>query len=698
MDNVNPASRDNVSGPDIFADNTENDETNSTLSERDRNVVFRKDEWLKKYFVVVKHQNKDKIRCVSCSKCFMSRSHKRMIGHLAKCIGSNESDQPVIVEDPETTGSITTKYFVKAWLAAGWSWNGIERDEVRTFFRRLNSKWTIPSRQDISALYVPELSESLEKQFKSKLKSTFHSHLSIEFDHWKDKNGRSYLGILATCENGSRHLIDLRDVSLKGHSSDVIVEELADALKDIPKKSLNSIISDSAASCKKARQDIIQREEFRHVIQHRCLAHLLNLIGTRFVEKPCISTIVKPALRLSAMIANNVHWTAYLREQQLKITSAPCPVRWYSTITSLDGILNLKSVMINEILPKLDSENARIVNELDWVCLKEITDLIRPLTECIASVETRDCSLGEGVTQIIKYAKNLFDKDGTANSTVFINEAREAFLHYYNERKIGREEFGLLLASYALDRRTKIDYVTEDGIRLCVEAITRMALRAGVTLARCKAAVSVEFRYYRQFRSEYTMTDLRATRWWLDRISTGVFSQLALRIAHLKASSANIERMFSSIKYIQGDSRLNMSSTTLVHTARVRIAMKDERNSARMSNSSQLYDRASDAQILDSSQEVSLETNLSIETEDSCWLEDQTITTKMNFQSFFKYFNFDITNEPSAAECCDPNTVSDEQFEQCVNQILLQGNVTDETVIVDGIGADEISSIGECDV
>ena len=65
-----------MSGP------AENDEANSTLSERDRNVVSRKNEWLKKYFVVVNDQNKDKIKCVSCNKCFMSRSHKRMIGHL----------------------------------------------------------------------------------------------------------------------------------------------------------------------------------------------------------------------------------------------------------------------------------------------------------------------------------------------------------------------------------------------------------------------------------------------------------------------------------------------------------------------------------------------------------------------------------------------------------------------------------------
>ena len=152
------------------------------------------------------------------------------------------------MEDSGTTSSITTKYFVKAWLAAGWSWNEIGRDKVRTFFRRLNSKWTIPSRQDISALYLPRLSESLEEQFKSKLKSTLYSHLSIEFDHWKDKNGWSYLGISATCENGSSHSIDLRDVSLKGHSLDVIVEELAGAPKDIPKKFLNSIMSDSASS------------------------------------------------------------------------------------------------------------------------------------------------------------------------------------------------------------------------------------------------------------------------------------------------------------------------------------------------------------------------------------------------------------------------------------------------------------------
>ena len=130
---------------------------------------------------------------------------------------------PVIVEEKQTTQSITTALFVEAWVESGWSFNGIESRRFKKFISCLKNLWHIPSRYDISSVHLPRLSSALDQKFRENVRASLYSNLSIEFDHWEDANHRSFLGIIATSNSGRRYLLDLRDVSLKGHSSSVIV-------------------------------------------------------------------------------------------------------------------------------------------------------------------------------------------------------------------------------------------------------------------------------------------------------------------------------------------------------------------------------------------------------------------------------------------------------------------------------------------
>lgn len=81
-------------------------------------------------------------------------------------------------------------------------------------------------------------------KFLAEIRSGLISNLMIEFVYWEDSNNRSFLGIIATSLQGNRYLIDLRDVSMRGHSANVIVEELQETLKIMPSKAINSIMSD----------------------------------------------------------------------------------------------------------------------------------------------------------------------------------------------------------------------------------------------------------------------------------------------------------------------------------------------------------------------------------------------------------------------------------------------------------------------
>lgn len=407
--------------------------------------------------------------------------------------------------------------------------------------------------------------------------------MTVMFDHWEDANHRSFLGVIATQSNGKRFLLDLRDVSLKGHFADVSVKELVEILQDLPKRAINSIVSDSASACKKAREDFVNITQFKHVIHHRCLAHLMNLIGTKVSSNNVpISATIKQAMKATSIISNSIYWQNYLKSLSISRPQTACPVRWYSTVTMISALTDLESVILEKIVPGVDETKSEILSSLDWAHLREILGILKPLCECIGQVERQDISLGEAIKCILDYAKQLFN-DGTANieeesrtfPTPVMVAARKAFLFYFNENKLGRDELGLYIAAYTLDRRYKLDFLTEDAIELAFEAISRISIKSGATVEQIQKSLFLEFNHYRTFEPPFTASNEIPISWWSERASTSPLSCIGLRIANLKASSANIERTFSTLKYIQGDYRLNLGRETLLHSARIKIAIKD---------------------------------------------------------------------------------------------------------------------------
>lgn len=664
---------------------------------RDKSPSWRKDGWLSEYFVK-KLRNGHMINiCRACGKEERTRHHNRMKAHLLKCCKSKyDENTNVIMENPKTTDSITTEMFLKAMIDAGWTLNGIESVFVRKFLSRLNPNWKIPSRRDLSAVHVPRLSRQLQVEFLDQLNAN-KSYITIEFDHWEDANHRSFLGILATKSNGGRFLLDLKDVSLKGHSSNVIVEELQNSLVHVPKKSINSIISDSASTCKRARLDIVKIEAFKHVIQQRCLAHFVNLIGSRIThENNSLSETAKLASRVAVIVSSSSYWTSYIKGLNHKPPQSACAVRWFSIVTMLRAVKDLKNVLVEDIVHKLDHEKAKTIRMINWSELNSLLDVVGPLSSCIGEIEKKDTSLGEGMRHILEYGKKLFANEDECNSrdpdykglTQAKIEARKSFLHYFGEQRLGRNELGLYLAAYALDRRYKLDYITPKGIELIIEAIACIAVKSGATLEQVKASIFLEFEYYRNFRGEYKMTELGPVAWWSERNKCGILSTVGLRLAHLKASSANIERTFSSLKYIQNDYRLNMLESTLLHTARVKLWLKDEEREEASSFFQEWPEEYHESYELDDSvgnDTTQPENEISSITSEQDWIQDLDISTKRNFQFFFELINFNLQNDNDERSNDSSLEVTEEQIRRVVQERMSSSLNHSGDVIVEDI-------------
>jgi len=517
--------------------------------------------------------------CLGCSKLHKTNQLERLAGHVRRC---NELD-------PENGSAILEAYdrymlfkkksdknternndWVDVMVENNFSLASVGSKSFKRFMRENIPDWNIASRHQISDQYIPRMSKKIQTEFEASLKTLTNLYLSVEFDHWKDSNRRSLLGIVITMK-GKQHFQDLIDASTVGHSSRVIVEQLKLSLKTIPKGQINAVVSDSASACTLARQLLVADKEFNYTIQHRCMAHLLNRLGSRISSS--VKDLVDWALTIQAFASAHPQISARLKRENLKKIQKHCVVRWYSTVNMFETLLEAKSVILDELRRcKTADQMISFADETYWGSLEEAISIYRPLADCIAQAEREDGSMGECFRAILKFG--YFILSIRNNASPLVSAAIESFLLYISESKLGRDEFGLYFASYLLDRRFHRTFLTEDSIDLALRCIIQIARKSNITAGTVEAALIPEFNSYLNKKGTYSEAPSNQTTafsYWSTKHNASPLRCVSLRLASLRSSSANIERIFSKLRHAQTLPRTNLAITTMRDLVRMRI-------------------------------------------------------------------------------------------------------------------------------
>lgn len=528
-------------------------------------------------------QNKVNCLCKRCGELQLTVELSRLVGHVRKCNKLDKVEKRYYIDMYNTTVTkklkssqsedhILNELWAKVMAENNFSLVCVESQSFKNFFRRSTPNWKYASRKTFSSDYIPAISNIIRDELSSLVKYHGDDFVSLEFDHWKDINGRSFLGIVFTFLSGKRYLVSLDDVSTEGHFARRIVPYVTRAIGSLSPTAINSITSDSASSCQLARELIVANVDFERIIQHRCVAHLINRMGNMFTATKNTKKTLIWASRMTALVAKSTLLSGLLREQGCKKPKKAVKTRWFSTINMVSSLLEAKEVLLESArrLPK-DQQVDWMQNEARWLLMVRIERAMRPLMDCIAVAEREDGSLGESVSALLKYARALFTSDW---KDPLILEAISSFLAYFGPRKLGVDEFGLMLAAYATDRRNKCDFLTEEGLDLISSTLTSISMKTGYKSSNFTKTLLEEFISYSVLTGEYSKDqpeEQTALQWWLGIRASTSLKPIAIRLARLRSSSANIERTFSTIKWIQGSRRTNLSADTLVHLTRIKI-------------------------------------------------------------------------------------------------------------------------------
>lgn len=338
-------------------------------------------------------------------------------------------------------------------------------------------------------------------------------------------------------------------------------------------------MSDSASACRLARELFLKKNP--SIVQHRCIAHLLNNIGEDFSKQSGVCDLFCTASKLTTFLSRNARLCAELSSLSARRVVKPCATRWYSNVNCLESLLEVKDDAINLLrgTPFANDELfSLLLNSLFWSDLKETLKIVRPLANCIAIAEGSASSLGEAMKAILEFGKSIFEADW---ENAVVVAAAKSFIAYFNPLKVGDYEFAIFLAAYSLDRRNKFDYITEDSHDSIVEAILRLGMNQGISSAELEKSLLPEYtKFVKQegIHSRLQTVTEKASIWWKNQPNFGILRNIPLRFANLKSSTANTERLFSTLKYIQGSHKTNLHISTLENIARCKLAFCQDAN------------------------------------------------------------------------------------------------------------------------
>jgi len=275
--------------------------------------------------------------------------------------------------------------WVRVMVDNNFSLSSVGSASSRKFMKKYSPQWNIASRHQISDSYISRLSKRIQDELQANVTVGRNLYLSVEFDHWKDSNQRSLLGISITSRKFV-HLQNLIDVSLVDHTSIAIVEQLKSSFRSIPKDRINAIVSDLASACASARQILGSDSEYPYTIQHRCMAHLLNRLGYRISMR--MKSMVDWASTITAFVKAHTGITARLRHENLSKVQSYCRTRWYSSVNMIEALLEAKEIILDEMNRCGRVEQiVSFSDETNWRRLKDIQLVFRPIADCISQAE-----------------------------------------------------------------------------------------------------------------------------------------------------------------------------------------------------------------------------------------------------------------------------------------------------------------------
>lgn len=449
----------------------------------------------------------------------------------------------------------------KAIYVTGTPLSLLEHELWQDVFRKLNPTYCPPSRRVLSSTLLNAEYTEMQSNVAEKLRGASVLHLAI--DGWSNLRNESILNIILYGPEPYFH--KFIEPKTNRHSAEYLCEEISKVFEELTPSKFFAVISDNAANMVKCGRLISAK--YKQTIWIGCLAHTLHLLIGDILKLTSIRNHFSYIVEIIRSIQKSQILIAEFRkiadEKSMDVSlHLPVKTRWGSYLNCIESFLKSKVILQNLVINinnnndflHLTIHRAKILNEDEWSNMEKLKTLLEPIVKWITKLEGDYCVIHLAHKALEEIEDNL---NNSNSKDILKNDSDGLMIKFLDRKKNALKPIHFAAAildpnnrGYKLTDTENIDGMEvilklDDNSTDIVEELSRYKCRRGI--------------WEKNIVWEMAKT-ADPLLWWQTLFPKSVLGQAALKILSVPATSASVERSFSTFSHIHNKKRNRLNT------------------------------------------------------------------------------------------------------------------------------------------
>ncbi|XP_047984670.1 uncharacterized protein LOC125239056 [Leguminivora glycinivorella] len=534
------------------------------------------------YFTENTINNKKSYTCNFCSVVYNYRNATKFAVHIIKCKKSpqdvkdsfkkNDKNSSTLCEaqvlsDSDHSRAYTSqdttnvrpalmdkdeqmnihKAVARAMYVTGTPFSQFEHPLWKEAFHMMNPLYGMPSRKRLATSLLDEEYSDVQSEIVSKINQASIIHLAI--DGWSNLRKESILNVILYAPKP--YFYKFIETKEQRHTAEYLCEEVTNIIEEFHPSKFVAVVTDNAANM--VRFGKLLHDKYEQTLWTGCLAHTLHLFVGDSLKVMKIRRIFAFTVRVIKTITRSHILGAEFRRlaEEKSVNSSlqlPVKTRWGSYLACLQSFIKSKIVVqnmvINESTTSLRQYKNKILNEDTWTELRNLERFLDPIVQWIYILE------GDyfAVHLVYKAFKELDALLNNYQTTNLLENNLADLKAKFEERKANALK-PIHFAATILDPKNQGSQLTDqENVDGC-EIIFNLGNESTDILMELSDYKTHKSIWAKDFVWKMAATTEPVT-WWETLFSNTVLGKTAVKILTMPATSAAVERSFSTFSNI----------------------------------------------------------------------------------------------------------------------------------------------------
>ncbi|CAG9792169.1 unnamed protein product [Diatraea saccharalis] len=449
--------------------------------------------------------------------------------------------------------------FAKAVFVTGQPLSLLEHPLWVEALQNLKPDYKPPTRRILASSLLTLEFEETKLEIMERINSATVLHLAI--DGWSNLRNDSIMNIIIYTPKP--FFYKFIDTKTNRHTAEYVCDKVSEVLEEIGSHKFFVIISDNATNMVKCGR--LLNEKYANVTWIGCLAHTLNLLIGDVIKVNVVLAIFHYVVEVVKKISkSHILKSEFKRLSEDKSINValvlPVKTRWGSYLHCLENFLKAKVIlqtMVISDIRELDTYKENILNEAKWAAIENHIRFFTPIVHWISKLEGDYCTIHLVYGALLDIEELLNSRNAMDVLEDNLPQLRGKFL----ERKQNALN-NLHFAAVILDPKYRGSNLSgEDYLEGC-NAIMNLATTndESINVLQELSEYKCRNRLYGKNIIWQAANTIDPKDWWMTFFEKTLLGQIAIKILTVPATSASVERSFSTFSHIHSRKRNKLTT------------------------------------------------------------------------------------------------------------------------------------------